>query len=232
MNTICIDPIFARSCPHLNVGVIEAQVTNSESSAELWREIDTESTLIVERYPIETINKRPAIQATRQIYRVWGKDPNRYRVSSEALCRRLVRSLGLYRINTLVDLINLVSIRSGYAIGAFDADCIEGEKLTLGVGQEGELFHGIGRGALNIEGLPVYRDQIGGIGTPTSDEERTKLTLGTTRLLVLINAYGEEMPLDETISYTVALLQQYASATHIESAIIKASTFIPQSASL
>ncbi len=227
MNTICIEPTFARSCPHLQVGVIEAWVTNSESSAELWSEIEKESTVVVERYPIESINKRPAIQATRQIYRSWGKDPNRYRVSSEALCRRLVRGLGLYRINTLVDLINLVSIRSGYAIGAFDADCIEGETLTLGVGQEGELFHGIGRGALNIEGLPVYRDEAGGIGTPTSDEERTKLTLDTTRLLVLINAYGKEMPLDETISYTVALLQQYASASHIGTTIIQASSFIP-----
>ncbi len=232
MNTICIEPTFARSCPHLKVGVIEAWVTNSESSPELWHEIDKESTLVVERYPLETINKRPAIQATRHIYRAWGKDPNRYRVSSEALCRRLVRGLGLYRINTLVDLINLVSIRSGYAIGAFDADCIEGDNLTLGVGQEGELFHGIGRGELNIEGLPVYRDQAGGIGTPTSDEERTKLTLGTSRLLVLINAYGEEMPLDETISYTTALLQQYAAATHISTAIIKASSFTPQPLSL
>ncbi len=175
--------------------------------------------------PNEQINKGPAIHAKRHVYRALGKDPNRYRVSSEALCRRLVRGLGLYRINTLVDLINLVSIRSGYAIGAFDADCIEGDTLTLGVGREGELFYGIGRGELNIEGLPVYRDQIGGIGTPTSDEERTKLTLGTTRLLVLINAYGEEMPLDETIAYTVALLQQYASATEITTAVVPASSF-------
>ncbi len=225
MRNICINSTFASTCPRLRVGIIEAMVVNSESSPALWSEIDKESSLIVERYPIEHINKRPAIQANRQAYRAFGKDPNRYRVSSEALCRRLVRGLGLYRINNLVDLINLVSIRSGYAIGAFDADCIVGDNLTLGVGQEGELFHGIGRGALNIEGLPVYRDQVGGIGTPTSDEERTKLTLDTTRLLVLINAYGEEQPLDETITYTVSLLQQYASATEINTAIIAASSF-------
>ncbi len=226
MKTICINPAFAKVCPRLNVGVIEARVSNSESAPELWSEIDKESSTIIEQYPIEQINKRPAIQATRQVYRALGKDPNRYRVSSEALCRRLVRGLGLYRINTLVDLINLVSIRSGYAIGAFDADCIEGNELILGSGQAGELFHGIGRGELNIEGLPVYRDQVGGIGTPTSDEERTKLTLGTTRLLVLINAYGEEMPLDQTIAYTVSLLQQYTSATDITTTVIKAETFI------
>ncbi len=227
MRTICIEPTFATTCPNLKVGVIEAQVINSDTSSDLWQQINDEAARIASLYPIDSINKRPAIQANRQAYRAFGKDPNRYRVSSEALCRRIVRGLGLYRINTLVDLINLVSIRSGYAIGAFDTHQIEGERLTLGVGHENELFHGIGRGALNIEGLPVYRDLSGGIGTPTSDEERTKLTLDTTRMLVLINDYGDELPLDETIAFTRELLRQYASATHIESTIISAASFIP-----
>ena len=52
---------------------------------------------------------------------------------------------------------------------------------------------GIGRGPLNIEGLPVYRDAAGRIGTPTSDHERTKLSLSTTRLLFLINAYDGDV---------------------------------------
>ena len=39
----------------------------------------------------------------------------------------------------------------------------------LGIGKSGEPYEGIGRGELNIEGMPVYRDAMGGIGTPTSD---------------------------------------------------------------
>ena len=85
---------------------------------------------------------------------VWEKDPNRYRPSSEALRRRILRELPLYKVDTLVDLINLVSIRSGYSIGGFDADKIAGGSLVLGVGREGEIYHGIGRGELNIAGLP------------------------------------------------------------------------------
>ncbi|HCP43966.1 MAG TPA: hypothetical protein DIT83_10675, partial [Barnesiella intestinihominis] len=165
-------------------------------------------------------------QATRKAYRSFGKDPNRYRVSSEALCRRIIRGLGIYRIDTLVDLINLVSVRSGYSIGAFDADRIEGDTLVLGVGKEGEIFRGIGRGILNIEGLPVYRDDKGGIGTPTSDEERTKITLDTKNLFVIINAYGEEIPLDETIAFTTELLRKYASAENIRTDIVSAGLFI------
>ena len=126
----------------------------------------------------------------------------------------------------MVDLINLVSVRSGYSIGAFDADRIEGDTLVLGVGKEGEIFRGIGRGVLNIEGLPVYRDDKGGIGTPTSDEERTKITLDTKNLFVIINAYGEEMPLDETIAFTTGLLRQYASVENIRTDIVSADLFI------
>lgn len=82
------------------------------------------------------------------------------------------------------------------------------------------------RGVLNIEGLPVYRDDKGGIGTPTSDEERTKITLDTKNLFVIINAYGEEMPLDETIAFTTGLLRQYASAENIRTDIVSADLFI------
>ena len=67
---------------------------------------------------------------------------------------------------------------------------------------------------------PVYRDNVGGVGTPTSDEERTKITMETTHLLITINAYGSEMPLDECVEWTVDLLRKYAQATDVESYII------------
>ena len=86
-----------------------------------------------------------------------------------------MRGIPLYQIDTLVDLINLVSLRTGHSIGGFDTDKIQGTHLELGIGKAGEPFEGIGRGVLNIEGLPVYRDSFGGIGTPTSDHERTKM---------------------------------------------------------
>ena len=157
----------------------------------------------------------PAIQATRQAYKQCGKDPSRYRPSSEALCRRLLRGIPLYQIDTLVDLINLASIYSGHSIGGFDRDKIQGDTLTLGIGRAGEPYEGIGRGPLNIEGMPVYRDALGGIGTPTSDHERTKLTLGTTRLLAIMNGYSGREGLAENMDYLVGLLQDYAAATDL-----------------
>ena len=152
MKNVSIEKDFATVCPALRIGVIEARVTNSESNPALWQLIGDEESRITAAYRLDEINKRPAIQATRKTYRAFGKDPNRYRVSSEALCRRIVKGMGIYRIDTLVDLGNLVSIRAGYSIGAFDADHIDGDTITLGVGREGELFHGIGRGGAQHRG--------------------------------------------------------------------------------
>ena len=119
----------------------------------------------------------------------------------------------LYQIDTLVDLINLASIAYGYSIGGFDADKFVGDTLTLGIGREGEPYEGIGRGMLNIAGLPVYRDAQGGVGTPTSDHERTKISLGTRHLVVLINGYdGNEQRVVENARFIQQLLRNYAQS--------------------
>ena len=115
--------------------------------------------------------------------------------------------------DTLVDLINLVSLRTGHSIGGFDADEIQGTDLELGIGRAEELFEGIGRGMLNIEGLPVYRDRIGGIGTPTSDHERTKMKLETRHILAIVNGYNGQEGLKEAAEMILELLEKYASST-------------------
>ena len=120
----------------------------------------------------------------------------------------------LYQINTLVDLINLASIAYGYSIGGFDADKFAGDTLTLGIGKEGEPYEGIGRGMINIAGLPVYRDAQGGVGTPTSDNERTKIELQTVRLAVLINGYdGNETNVRANAEFILNLLRKYCNST-------------------
>ncbi len=200
-----------RACPEFKGMALEATVANTPYSESLWKEIGRFTLEYREKYTVDSIKEMPSIQATRTAYKRCGKDPSRYRPSSEALCRRLLRGLELYRVDTIVDLINLVSIASGYSIGGFDADKFEGDTLTLGIGRAGEPYEGIGRGELNIEGMPVYRDAVGGVGTPTSDNERTKLSLETTHLLAIVNGYdGDAVHLQETIDYMKALLEKYA----------------------
>ena len=176
-------------CPSFVGACVEADVENSEYSEELWQLIDELGEQFRQTLTTESLKDISAIAATRRVYKACGKDPSRYRPSSEALIRRMLQGKKLYQIDTLVDLINLASIKYGYSIGGFDGDKFDGDTLTLGVGREGEPYEGIGRGMLNIAGLPVYRDNTGGVGTPTSDNERTKMGLQTRHLVALVNGY-------------------------------------------
>ena len=216
---VSISEEIAKACPDLHVAVVECDVVNTVSDEQLWKEITEVETHIRTTCKLEDINKFPPIQATRLAYKRLGKDPNRYRPSAEALRRRILRELPLYKIDTLVDIINLLSIQSGYSIGGFDAGKIDGD-LVLGVGREGEIYHGIGRGELNIAGLPVYRDNQGGVGTPTSDEERTKIDMNTGKLLMIINGYSGKDGLQEALTYGVSLLTRYVSTTNLEMELI------------
>lgn len=205
-----------QACPNYRGAAVYAAVRNTQHSEGLWQEISTFTHELQATETVDSIKQQMAIVATREAYRACGKDPSRYRPSAEALRRRLLRGLDLYHIDTLVDLINLVSLRTGYSIGGFDADKIQGNNLCLGIGKANEPFEGIGRGRLNIEGLPVYRDAIGGIGTPTSDHERTKMSVETTHILAIINGYSGEKGLLEAAQMTLDLLKRYADAAEGE----------------
>lgn len=220
MKKIILSEEIKAGAPHLKVLHIEADVKNSPTSDAMWKEIEEACALIKDRYRLQDINKRPGIAGTRIAYKALGKDPNRYRPSAEALCRRIINGKGIYRLTTLIDAINLISIITGYSIGGFDLEKVSGETITLGVGRHEEKFTAIGRGALNIEGLPLYRDSSGGIGTPTSDEERTKLTPETQHLLMLVNIYEEDMPATETIELLKKILSRHAALSSFNYEII------------
>lgn len=202
---IDFSPEIVAAAPQLRVLKIEASLQNLPTSPELWQAILDAGADIRGRVALADVNKLPGIAATRAAYKRCGKEPNRYRPSAEALTRRVVKGMELYRTLTAIDVINLISLATGHSIGGFDADRIEGPVLTLGVGREGEEFEAIGRGPLNIACLPIYRDAVGGIGTPTSDCERTKLTPDTTHLLMLVNVYDPDSDM--------AALQEYCQAT-------------------
>lgn len=209
-------------CPEFVGLAFEAQITNTPFSEELWKEIEKVGEDYHKRLTTDSLKDITSIAATRRIYKLCGKDPSRYRPAAEALIRRILKGQDLYHIDVAVDLINLASMAYGYSIGGFDADQIVGNVLSLGIGQKDEPYEGIGRGILNIEGLPVYRDEVGGIGTPTSDHERTKITLDTTHLLVLINGYdGNEENIVRCGEFIQDLAVKYLMATNSKILIYK-----------
>ena len=210
---VIVSQEIERACPAFVGACVEAQVVNTPYNEALWQEIEAMGERYRQELTTESLKDMTSIAATRRVYKACGKDPSRYRPASEALIRRMLQGKELYQRDTLVDLVNLASIAYGYSIGGFDADRFVGDTLTLGIGREGEPYEGIGRGMINIHGLPVYRDAEGGVGTPTSDHERTKMTIDTRHLVVLINGYdGNEQRVRKNAEYIQELLRKYCQS--------------------
>ncbi len=122
----------------------------------------------------EGLANDPTVAALRSLFRAAGCDPTRYRPSSEALLRRLLKGDDLPAIHPLVDLNNCLSV-------ALAVPCciVAGGSFTppvvLRAGRAGESYESL-RGPFNLEGKPLLADAEGPFGTPITDSQRVKVT--------------------------------------------------------
>lgn len=196
------------------MGCLTATVRYQEECPELWTMMDETCDLVAASLSLEAISTLTNVAAARKAYRSCGKDPARYRLSSEALLRRVVQGKGLYKVNNIVDINNLISMKYQFSIGAFDRDAVE-FPVEFRIGQAGEPYEGIGRGELNIENLPVLADSNGPFGSPTSDSMRTRTHPGMSRLLFCILSFGGASNMAAALAETIALLKRFADAEDI-----------------
>ena len=215
MPKITISEELTAIIPKLKLACIACDVVLQQKNEELWDLVEKKVAELAAKYQVDEISAIPAIAASRKAYKACGKDPARYRLSAEALLRRVVNRGEIYQINNVVDVLNLVSISTGFSIGGYDAEKIKGD-VVFGIGREGEPYTGIGRGELNIAGMPVFRDENGAFGTPTSDSERTSVSMETKRFLMIIIDYATTPQLEEATILAKDLLVQFAGATNFE----------------
>ncbi len=220
MKTIQISEEIKTKCPNLRLGGIECDVVSEPSSEAFWKEVEKYQDEIRNSIEIESISSHPVNGATRIGYKVCGKKPGRYRPSAEALLRRVLQGKDLYRISNVVDMINLVSFSSGFSIGGYDVDKIQGD-VVLGIGKENEPYEGLGRGVLNIYKLPVFRDGEGAFGSPTSDSERTGVKANTSRFLMIFLDFGHHDSLEKQMERAQRYLEEYCQGKSFESKIIE-----------
>lgn len=183
MIDVTIDPQILAAAPGLVLGCIEASVATAPGSDALWAEMQRAAEAAAAD-PAEPAS-RPAIAATRETYRRLGKEPSRYRGSPEALVRRARSGKELYRIHNVVDVVNLMSLRTLLPIGLYDAANLR-PPVVLRRGAAGEAYDGIGKEGLNLDGLPVLADAEGPFGSPTSDSRRTMVTEDTREVFAVI----------------------------------------------
>ncbi|QDW73915.1 hypothetical protein FND36_07625 [Lachnospiraceae bacterium KGMB03038] len=213
---LVIDGQMKRIWPSVRVGCLQYQVKVEEKNPELWsylkKEVFKKTKDAIFDYGTGEI---PNIKESRAAYKAFGKDPSRYRVSSEALVRRIGQGKGLYEVNTVVDVNNLISIESGFSVGSYDASKI-GQDLIFRIGREGETYKGIGKEEIKIDALPVLADDKGAIGSSTSDSERAMITEEAEEVLTLIYSFSDNQDLEKALENGKKYLETYADAKEIE----------------
>ncbi|HKW62298.1 MAG TPA: phenylalanine--tRNA ligase beta subunit-related protein [Candidatus Acidoferrum sp.] len=217
---VTIDADLKKKCPRTALGCLAARVKSEPSPVALLAEMNQRELEIQELPFPRGVLESPQVEAVRRAYKALGKDPARYRGSAEALLRRIVAGKGFPQINSVVDVINLVSVESRLPVGLYDAAHVSGG-VVFRAGRAGETYKGIGKYDLNLEGLPVFADDAGPHGSATSDSERTMVTPQTTGILAVIVSFAGPESLDRWTRRMSDLLAEYASAQNVEIRIVQ-----------
>ena len=159
------------------------------------------------------------VKGSRLAYKTFGRNPGRYRVSSEALLRRVRRGDELYHINSVVDVNNLLSIKSGLSVGSYDLDKIKGTIQLKKAGQ-GEGYEGIGKKYLDMENMLVLADEQGAFGSSMSDSTRAMVTDSTKDVLVVIYCFEKDIQLETLLKEGKKAFEKFAIVEDIEEWII------------
>ena len=143
------DDIRALQLP-IALGMVSATVKVSPKNDAVWQMLQDIGKQVANQYTPDSIKDFPHIDAFRQLYKRIGKDPSRYRPSSEMLMRRVTRGISLYNVNSIVDIMNLISIETALPLGLYDKSQIIGD-IMFRIGRTGEGFQGIRKGIVNVD---------------------------------------------------------------------------------
>lgn len=205
---ISIDPALAG---HVRLGALALdEVAVRDTDAALQAEADAYAEQLRHRYGGVKSAEVPGAAEARALYKALGLDPTKTRPSSEALLRRVLKGQGLPTINTLVDALNLCSVRYQLPFGLYDLDNVR-PPIVLRRGDTGEGYEGIRKDAVNVTGRPVLADVEGPFGNPSSDSSRTMVTVETKRALVVVYAPAMlgNARLDEVLDGTESTLTRF-----------------------
>lgn len=210
---IFIDKTISSVLPKFDVLAMTMDVKILDSNVIEDLIVETENNIFNE-YKLEDVLAIPFIKDARDAYKALGKDPSRYRLACESLLRRIVKGNKLYRINNLVDAGNILSIETNRSTAVLDLDKIVGD-INIRLGNEEDVYEGIGRGIINVSNIPLYCDSISPFGSPTSDTPRTMVTDETNKILLMIICFNDGKK-DENIARAIDIFSKYANAKNIE----------------
>ena len=215
-----IDKLLFEAYPDIRLGLMRFEADVKPSDEQFWtymdREVLPEVRAAVEGREWSDI---PGIRGSRAAYKAFGRNPGRYRVSSEALIRRVRRGDALYRINSVVDVNNLISVKSGLSVGSYDLDRIHGS-VTLRKAVQGEGYTGSVKDFLDMENMLVLADDDGIFGSSMSDSTRAMVTENAKSILVVIYCFESGIDLQALLADTAAAFERFAGVKNTETWIV------------
>ncbi|GAB6944058.1 B3/B4 domain-containing protein [Vulcanisaeta sp. JCM 14467] len=173
----------------VGVGVVN-NVKNNEYPSELLAIINEAIKEVRSRYSLDKLKDDPVIRHYRDFY--WhelGIDPTKQRPAQEALLRRVLRGEDLPRINPMVDIGNVASIKYLVPIGLYDIDSFGGKDLVIRYARNGEVFNPIGSPKRSLSDNQIILSTIDGLILhvyPYRDSETTKIRNETRNVLIVI----------------------------------------------
>lgn len=218
---IKIDPELLRTYPAIRLGCLTYRVHVEDTNPLLWSFIEkTEVPRILKLPGSASITEMEGIRSSREAYKAFGRSPSHYRVSSESLIRRIRRGKGLYKVNTVVDANNLISIETALSVGSYDMARISGP-VTLTLGKAGEGYEGIGKDFIDMENMLLVTDGLGPFGSTTSDSRRTMVTKETEEAVTLIYCFSESMDIRSILDRASELFSRYSAAYDIGKRVVE-----------
>ena len=217
---ISIDPALFSVYPEIRLGCLRFTAQVLPPQEAFWQMLEG-SVLPAVR---EAIDGRewaeiPGVRGSRAAYKAFGRNPGRYRVSSEALLRRVRRGDAHYRVNSVVDVNNLLSVKSGLSFGSYDISRLCGP-VTLRRAGPGEGYEGIGKDFLDLENMLVLSDDAGIFGSSMSDSTRAMVTEQTHDVLVVAYCFEESLNLPALLREAETAFTDHAGAANVERWIV------------
>ena len=215
-----IDPQLWKVYPEIRLGVMQFTAAVQEPDGRFWSHMDKE-VLPQVRQAIEgkEWSEIPGIRGSRAAYKAFGRNPGRYRVSSEALIRRVRRGDELYHINSVVDVNNLLSVKSGLSVGSYDLDKLCGS-VILRKAEAGEGYTGIGKDFIDMENMLVLADDQGIFGSSMSDSTRAMVTESTRHVLVVVYCFENRIDLSALLEVGKNAFANFAGVQDAETWIV------------
>lgn len=215
---ITIDENIKNITNDFYIGVLECNVLvyNELTVGEIINELEDD---IMNNIKINDVINLENIIDGRNAYKKYGKDPSRYRLAVESLYRRISKGNKLYRINNIVDIGNIISIKTKKSVAVLDYFKIQGD-IKIRLGLKSDEFYGIGRGRINIDSVPLYEDSIGPFGSTTSDTERTMITNETSKILLFIISFSGIQNLEKELDEAINLYRKYGKGSKFSKYIL------------